>query len=63
VLSGCGVIVTNEGETSISAGMCAGFPSGTGNAHQIRNTGTTELIFWKSVIAVRVMKLAIRMMI
>ena len=45
VLSGCGVIVTDEGETSISAGMCAGFPSGTGNAHQIRNTGTTELIF------------------
>lgn len=45
VLSGCGVLITDEGETPISTGMCAGFPAGTGNAHQIRNTGTLELIF------------------
>jgi uncharacterized cupin superfamily protein len=29
--------VTDEGETTLSAGMVAGFPAGTGNGHHIVN--------------------------
>lgn len=37
VLSGVVVLVTNEGETTLTAGDCAAFPAGAPNGHQIVN--------------------------
>ena len=37
VLEGEATLVTDEGETTLSAGMVAGFPAGTGNGHHIVN--------------------------
>lgn len=37
VLEGEVVLRTNEGEQTLTAGMCAGFPSGTTNGHQLIN--------------------------
>jgi uncharacterized cupin superfamily protein len=37
ILSGTAVLVTDEGEHELAAGMCAGFPAGSGNAHQLLN--------------------------
>jgi uncharacterized cupin superfamily protein len=39
VLSGTLTLQTGEGETELSAGMCAGFKAGTGNAHRLINQG------------------------
>lgn len=36
ILEGEAVLVTDTGETAVSAGMCAGFPSG-GTAHHLEN--------------------------
>jgi uncharacterized cupin superfamily protein len=37
VLEGEVVLRTNEGEQVLGPGMCAGFPAGSGNAHQLVN--------------------------
>jgi len=37
VLEGRPTLVTNSGETPLEPGMCAGFASGTGNAHHLVN--------------------------
>ena len=37
VLEGELVLRTNEGEQTLSAGTCAGFPAGSGNGHQLIN--------------------------
>ena len=37
VVSGRLVLVTDAGETQLGAGMCAGFPAGSGDAHQLVN--------------------------
>ena len=37
ILQGNAVLITDAGETQLSAGMCAGFKAGTGNAHQLLN--------------------------
>ena len=37
ILSGRPTLVTDEGETQLHPGMCAGFKSGTGNAHHLVN--------------------------
>ena len=37
VLQGCLQLVTDEGETTLTPGMCAGFRAGTGNAHHLVN--------------------------
>jgi uncharacterized cupin superfamily protein len=37
VVEGEVVLVTNEGEQLLTAGMCAGFPAGDQNAHQLVN--------------------------
>jgi uncharacterized cupin superfamily protein len=37
VLDGEATLVTDEGETTLSAGMVAGFPAGSGNGHHIVN--------------------------
>ena len=45
VVSGCLVLHTDEGRTELSAGMCAGFKAGSGNAHQLRNESTMDAVY------------------
>ncbi len=45
VLSGNPVLITDDGETQLSSGMCAGFKAGTGNAHQIVNRSDEDVTF------------------
>lgn len=40
ILQGTPVLVTDEGETPLQPGMCAGFRAGTGNAHHLVNRGS-----------------------
>ena len=40
VLTGQPTLVTDEGETLLHSGMCAGFKADTGNAHQLVNRTT-----------------------
>jgi uncharacterized cupin superfamily protein len=46
VLDGEAVLVTNEGETRLTAGMTAGFQAGSGNGHHIvnRSKGIVRLL-------------------
>jgi uncharacterized cupin superfamily protein len=37
VVQGTLVLHTDEGETELTAGLCAGFPAGTGNGHRLIN--------------------------
>lgn len=41
VLEGALVLRTDAGEQLLTAGMCAGFPAGSGDAHQLVNRGDT----------------------
>ncbi|MFZ1546043.1 MAG: cupin domain-containing protein [Candidatus Nitrotoga sp.] len=43
ILHGHPVLVTDDGETQLSPGMCAGFKAGTGNAHQLLNRTGEEV--------------------
>jgi uncharacterized cupin superfamily protein len=43
VLEGTPVLVTDEGETPLSPGMCAGFPAG-GSPHHLENRGTADAV-------------------
>ena len=45
VLRGHPVLVTNGGETELAPGMCAGFPAGSGDAHQLVNPGPDVVEF------------------
>jgi len=45
VLQGSPVLVTDAGETRLAPGMCAGFKAGTGNAHQLLNRGSEEVVY------------------
>jgi uncharacterized cupin superfamily protein len=45
ILQGHAVLITNAGETQLSAGMCAGFKCGTGDAHQLLNRTSEEVIY------------------
>ncbi len=45
IVQGHAVLVTDAGETQLSAGMCAGFKSDTGNAHQLLNRSSEEVIY------------------
>ena len=42
VLEGEVVLETNAGAETLRAGMCAGFPAGTGNAHRFVNRGAAD---------------------
>lgn len=44
VLSGEVMLVTDEGETRLTRGMCAGFPAG-GSAHHLVNKGLVDVIY------------------
>jgi uncharacterized cupin superfamily protein len=39
ILSGNPTLITNQGETLLNPGMCAGFKAGSGDAHQLVNRG------------------------
>lgn len=45
ILEGTPVLVTDEGETPLAPGMCAGFKAGTGNGHQLVNRGDTDVVY------------------
>jgi len=45
ILQGDPVLITDAGETQLSAGMCAGFRFGTGNGHQLLNRSGEEVIY------------------
>jgi uncharacterized cupin superfamily protein len=44
VLEGEPVLITNAGETRLKPGMVAGFKAGTGDAHQLVNRGTSDVV-------------------
>ena len=45
IVQGHAVLITDAGETQLSAGMCAGFKFGTGNGHQLLNRSSEEVIY------------------
>src|SRR5688572_5197436 len=45
IVEGHPVLVTDEGETQLKPGMCAGFKAGTGNAHHLINRGQKDVIY------------------
>lgn len=45
VLEGEVVLVTDAGEQLLSPGMCAGFPAGAGDAHQLINRSATPAVY------------------
>jgi uncharacterized cupin superfamily protein len=45
ILEGEPVLITNAGETPMKPGDCAGFKSGTGDAHHLVNRGATDVIY------------------
>jgi len=45
ILQGNAVLITDAGETQLSAGMCAGFRFGTGNGHQLLNRSSEEVTY------------------
>lgn len=44
IVSGTPTLVTDEGRTVLSPGMCAGFKAGSGNAHQLLNESTEPVV-------------------
>lgn len=44
VLSGEVALYTDAGRTVLSAGMCAGFPAGTGDAHHLVNESESDAV-------------------
>lgn len=45
ILEGTPVLVTDEGETPLAPGMCAGFKAGTGNGHQLFNRSDADVVY------------------
>ena len=45
ILSGTATLVTDEGDTVLTAGMAAGFPAGEANAHHLINRGAEPVTF------------------
>ena len=45
ILTGHPLLVTDDSETSLSPGMCAGFKAGTGNGHQLVNRTNEEVVY------------------
>ena len=45
VLSGEVVVRTDAGEQVLGSGMCAGFPLGTGDGHQLVNRGSVPAVY------------------
>ena len=45
ILKGAPTLITDEGETQLSPGMCAGFKAGTGNGHHLVNRTNEEVVY------------------
>lgn len=45
ILQGNPVLLTDEGETQLAPGMCAGFKAGSGNGHQLLNRSTSIVLY------------------
>lgn len=45
VIAGNPTLVTNAGESELAPGMCAGFPHGTGDGHQLLNRTQSDAIY------------------
>jgi uncharacterized cupin superfamily protein len=45
VLAGTPTLVTDEGETLLGPGMCAGFKAGTGNGHHLINRSEGDVLY------------------
>lgn len=45
VIAGNPTLITDEGETELAPGMCAGFAYGTGNAHQLVNRTGIDAVY------------------
>ena len=45
VLSGNAVLISDEGDTLLTPGMCAGFRAGSGNAHHLVNRGDRDVLY------------------
>lgn len=45
ILSGHPKLRTDEGDTPLAPGMCAGFKAGTGNAHQLVNDTAEDVVY------------------
>jgi uncharacterized cupin superfamily protein len=45
VMEGHPTLVTDEGSFELAPGMCAGFASGTGNAHHLKNTTELTVVY------------------
>jgi len=45
ILAGHPVLITDQGETPLSPGMCAGLKAGTGNGHQLVNRATDDVLY------------------
>ena len=48
ILEGRPILVTNEGETHLEPGMCAGFPAGIANGHHLVNN-TDDVVAYLEV--------------
>jgi uncharacterized cupin superfamily protein len=45
ILQGHPILLTDQGATSLSPGMCAGFKAGSGNGHHLRNDTGNDVIY------------------
>ena len=45
ILQGRPTLHTDEGQTQLSPGMCAGFKAGTGNGHRLVNDTSEEVVY------------------
>lgn len=45
ILSGRPTLYTDEGETRLAPGMCAGFRAGSGNAHHLVNRTSEDVVY------------------
>jgi uncharacterized cupin superfamily protein len=45
VLEGHPILMTDQGETALAPGMCAGLKAGTGNAHQLVNRTQADVLY------------------
>jgi uncharacterized cupin superfamily protein len=45
ILEGHPILVTDEGETQLKPGMCAGFKAGTGNGHHLVNRSQKDVVY------------------
>jgi uncharacterized cupin superfamily protein len=45
ILAGHPLLITDEGETPLAPGMCAGFRAGSGNGHQLLNRTGADVLY------------------